>query len=165
LEIYETNNMFPSRILLGVTVSIENRRSDRRRVLKRVNISIGNQTSRIDCLLRNLSGTGAFLEFHGDILLPKQFLFHNDWDGFEVECEIVRRVGNSIGVRFIGEKRMINSTRKQVIELSPAAYPSPPRDVRQQSDVKSTDADGCVSNAATPARVPAKRRVFGKRGL
>ncbi len=67
-------------------------------------------------MLRNISDGGALIDFADGALVPDHFVLHNEMDGYKVDCEIVRRIGNSAGIAFIGPKEPIKATRRQVID-------------------------------------------------
>lgn len=95
---------------------MDKRQSTRRRVLKRIHVSFSEKNVGVECILRNLSEHGALIEFTDSLLIPSRFLLHNEWDGYKVDCEIVKRTKNLAGVKFIGQKQPITPTRRQVID-------------------------------------------------
>lgn len=75
--------------------------------------------------MKNISETGALIIFQDGSFVPNAFTLINKFDGYRVECEIVRRIGNSAGVRFTGAFQRIEATRKQVVQpvdFKPISY-------------------------------------------
>lgn len=75
----------------------EHRAAQRRRTLKAATISFGGGA--IDCIVRNLSETGASLEVISPIGIPDRFTLV-DTDRSKRPCRIVWRREKRIGVRF-----------------------------------------------------------------
>jgi PilZ domain len=76
----------------------EGRRATRHRVLKAGTIGFGGGA--IDCLVRNLSTTGAALEVSNQIGIPERFVLVVPGDGLHLACHIVWRRERRIGVTF-----------------------------------------------------------------
>lgn len=94
---------------------MEQRKEYRRRVLKRAKLSFNGGFSSVECVVRNVTEDGAFIEFSDGVIVPEKFRLHNELDGFDVDCEIVRRRGNSAGVKFSGEKEIYDAKRFQIL--------------------------------------------------
>ena len=94
---------------------MEQRKTDRRRVLKKARLSYKDGAYSIDCVLRNVTEEGAYIDFPDATLVPDKFRIHNELDGFAVDCEVVRRRGNSAGVKFVGEIERFRPKRVQVV--------------------------------------------------
>ena len=77
---------------------VETRIALRHRVLKAGTIEFGS--SAIDCMVRNLSITGAALEVSNQIGIPAKFILAVPDDGLLLSCKVVRRSGYRIGVSF-----------------------------------------------------------------
>ncbi len=72
----------------------------RSKTLKSAKIVFNKNQSVIDCMVRDLSPTGAKLKL-GDLLpVPKTFVLELH-DGTRYDCERVRAMGLEIGVRFL----------------------------------------------------------------
>ena len=56
--------------------------------------------SPIPCVMRDVSEAGALLEVSDPQWLPPRFRLIVEANGFEVDCEIVHRSDNAVGVRF-----------------------------------------------------------------
>ena len=76
----------------------ESRSAPRHRVLKGGTIEFGS--SKIDCVIRNLSDTGAALEIRSPLWFPDTFTLVTSSDGSSRRCHIVWRRENRIGVAF-----------------------------------------------------------------
>jgi hypothetical protein len=79
-------------------VMSEHRRTPRRRILKRGIIGLRNAGT-IDCIVRNISDTGAALDVASPIGIPRDFTLIVEPD-IHSACYIARYKGNRIGVRF-----------------------------------------------------------------
>lgn len=77
---------------------VETRRAPRYRVLKAGTIKFGGFT--VDCVVRNLSTTGAALEVSDKIRFPEHFTLVVSGDGLNLPCHIVWRKGFRIGIAF-----------------------------------------------------------------
>lgn len=100
---------------------MEKRKDTRRRILKGARLSFNNKFCVVDCVLRNITEHGAFLEFSDAVLVPDKFRLHNEMDGYDVDCEVVRRVRNSVGVQFAGEKEYYKPKRIQTVGAARSA--------------------------------------------
>jgi hypothetical protein len=80
----------------------ENRKASRRRLLKAGKIAFGTGGA-IDCTVRNRSPTGAALEVASPIGIRESFtLVIDDDQQKHMNCRVVWRKENRIGVQFIG---------------------------------------------------------------
>lgn len=77
---------------------IEKRMAPRRRVFKSGAIAFSG--GRIDCIVRNLSSSGAGLDVESPIGLPPSFTLMIATDRFERRCHPVWRSDKRIGVAF-----------------------------------------------------------------
>ena len=78
---------------------VETRIAPRFRVSKPATIEfIGGRP--VDCVVRNLSLTGAAIELTDPCGIPDSFLLIMPGDGLRLSCKIVRRGGYLIGVAF-----------------------------------------------------------------
>lgn len=91
------------------------RREARRRVLKAGIIAFNNRFATLTCMVRDLSEHGARLRVDNPMMVPSHFELIIELDGFEVDCELVWRHDNEIGVRFLCPPRQRTQPRKQVI--------------------------------------------------
>jgi hypothetical protein len=76
----------------------EHRVATRQRVLKAGTIEFGG--SKIDCLIRNISATGAAIEVKSPLWFPDTFVLVTTADGGSRHCHIVWRREKRIGVAF-----------------------------------------------------------------
>lgn len=86
----------------------ERRGFHRRRVLKEARIVLNQRQSTIDCLVRDQTTTGARLKLPAPTALPEEFDVMFVSDNFAVECHLVWRKGDLIGVAFAGEQRPLS---------------------------------------------------------
>jgi PilZ domain len=101
------------------------RRASRRRVLKAGIITFNDRHSALPCTVRDLSDTGARLAVTASVSAPDRFDLIIELDGLEAPCEVVRRNGSDIAVRFLTVPRFVKPKRSQVVNpLVPAQTPS-----------------------------------------
>ncbi|WP_281180583.1 PilZ domain-containing protein [Devosia elaeis] len=80
---------------------LQNKRSSaRRRVLKQARMSFNGGRSTIDCVLRNLSDTGARLKVTSPLGVPDRFELVLLTDKRTLACRVVWRSAEEIGVVF-----------------------------------------------------------------
>jgi hypothetical protein len=77
---------------------VETRSAPRQRVLKAGTIEFGGGA--INCLVRNLSTTGAALEISSQVGIPDIFTLFVPSDGLRLRCDVVWRKKYRIGVAF-----------------------------------------------------------------
>ena len=98
MTVFETVNKF-LRILAYLDLMVESRRASRLHVLKTATIKfVGGST--IDCLVLNLSSTGASLEVSSQAGIPERFILVMPGDGLHLSCRTVWRNELRIGVTF-----------------------------------------------------------------
>ncbi len=76
----------------------ERRNSPRRRTLLAGRIIFNQQSSVINCMVRNVSESGARLEVEPSIHIPDKFELDVPSAGITMSCRIIWRRGNLIGV-------------------------------------------------------------------
>src|SRR5450432_2328640 len=81
----------------------DKRRVQRTRVIKGAKIIFGNRSSVLDCVVRNLTNSGARLDLPSLVGVPQTFELSFDQGHTIRPCRVVWRIGNSVGVLF-GEK-------------------------------------------------------------
>ena len=128
------------------------RDSDRKKVLKGAHIAFNDEFSTVECVIRNLSDTGAYIVVQDGILVPNQFVLHSELDGFKIECEIMWRKANTFGVRFISEKIPIVTTRTQIVSHYAKTDEEP---VKKQEE----------ASKPAPGSFHKQKVIFGKRKL
>jgi hypothetical protein len=79
----------------------ERRRAARQRTFKAAKIEL-NRDGAARCMVRNLSPTGAFLEFGTPTDLPDKFVLVILSNHAQRNCEVVWRQRNRIGIAFTG---------------------------------------------------------------
>jgi hypothetical protein len=94
-------------------MSDEQRQAGRRRTLKGARIVFNRGRSVINCVVRNLSSTGALLRVDSPVGIPDEFVLTLD-DGPSSVCHVARRTGNEIGVEFVREG---SAHRRDVLAL------------------------------------------------
>ena len=62
------------------------------------------------CLLRDISGGGALLEFAEDVWLPFRFRLTIDTMGIETYCEIRHQRDNRVGAMFVADEMGVQTT-------------------------------------------------------
>ena len=78
----------------------ENRRSARLRTYKGGSIIFGVAPA-IDCIIRNISETGAALELQGPVGIPEEFTLLIKPELVKRNCRVAWRLAKRIGVQFI----------------------------------------------------------------
>jgi PAS domain-containing protein len=95
----------------------ERRQESRHRTLKAGQIVFNNKRSVFDCLVRNLSDTGACLQVNGSIDIPIEFEL--DVDGETRPCRLVWMTDTRAGIEF-----------RTATDIKPESIPSSNEDVR-----------------------------------
>ena len=85
--------------MLVVKPNFERWQSGRREVLLAAHVKVPGR-ERIPCVVRNISSTGALIEFDTAIALPQAFRLDIDADLFEAHCEVGQQRGRLFGVQF-----------------------------------------------------------------
>jgi hypothetical protein len=104
------------------TFSPQDQRALRKRTYKKAYVYRDDLGGKKQCTLRNISETGALIEFSDVTNLPKNFILQVELDSFEVPSQIVRQANGYFGLQFTGPLQNIQTTRKQV--LSSADHPT-----------------------------------------
>ncbi len=91
------------------------KRTPRRKQLKKALASYNDQSISLEVVLRDLSETGVKLKLNADDPLPDHFTLFVQLDGILVDCEVVWRRGLEIGARFVSEIKQSKPTRVQNI--------------------------------------------------
>jgi hypothetical protein len=103
----------------------EARIAPRRRMLKSGKIAYSERHVTVECLVRDMSATGARLKVQGSVRAPDAFELLIPLDGLEAYCQVVWRSGPDLGVKFLGAPRMVAAKRTQVFNaLTPAKAPT-----------------------------------------
>jgi hypothetical protein len=80
----------------------EKRRIQRTQVLKGAKIIFGNRSCLLDCVVKNLTNSGARLELPSLIGIPPSFELSFDQGRIMRSCRVMWQKGNNIGVSFGG---------------------------------------------------------------
>ena len=123
-------------------------RARRMRVFKGAHAAFNQEHSAVPCIVRDLSDSGAKIEFNLGWIVPSHFTLFVELDGFKVECEKVWHRGDLYGVRFTGPRTPTDVVRKQRVDLYDG------RNVVEETQDTSAP-------AAAFKRAP-KKPVFGK---
>jgi len=103
----------------------DKRRAPRRRVLKGGIVAFNDRHSTLLCTVRDVSDTGARLRMSGSVTAPDTFELIIELDGLEASCEVVRRNGNDIAVRFLSAPRLVPPKRSHIVNpLVPTQTPT-----------------------------------------
>jgi hypothetical protein len=109
----------------------DGRIAPRRRMLKSGKVAYSDRHVTIDCMVRDMSATGARLRIEGSVMAPDTFELLIALDGLEANCQVVWRREADIGVKFIGAPRTVGPKRTQAISaLAPAQAPTLRRKLR-----------------------------------
>jgi len=108
------------------------RHAPRRRVLKGGMVATNDRHLTMNCMVRDLSDTGARVKVEGSVTLPDTFELIIALDGLEADCEVVWRSANEAGIRFLGAPRKSAARRVQTIHPLVPSAPSLRR--KQKSD-------------------------------
>jgi hypothetical protein len=79
----------------------EHRRAPRHRVFKAGKVLFNRHFSAVDCVVRNVSSTGACLELESSISLPDEFELSILKDNVVRACRVAWRRLDRVGVTFV----------------------------------------------------------------
>lgn len=104
----------------------DNRRiAERRRILKAGKVAFQSRFCVVECVVRDISDTGARLRSESSVSIPDTFELIIEIDGFEADCEVVWRNETDLGIRFVGAPRRVLPARKQLVHAdAPEKKPS-----------------------------------------
>ena len=77
----------------------DSRRAKRHRTFKGVSITL--PTGTVECIVRNISASGALLELNAPALVPDDFSLVIKPERQRRLCQVVRRTALQLGVRFV----------------------------------------------------------------
>lgn len=141
-------------------MSVESRRAERRRMLKRVMIFFNQGHSSTEGVLKNISDTGGFVEFRDGIIVPDNFTLSNELDGYMVDCEMVRRKGQGGGFRFVSDVKRFAPKKAQIVNMIDHYESAPNAPAIESQTNKEFASDFVRRRQSRPAQVS-----FGKRSL
>jgi PilZ domain len=96
----------------------EHRVVRRKRSLKGAYISYNDRHFTIPCAVRDISGLGARLKVSERSIAPDTFILHIELDSTEMDCEVVWRSKDEVGVKFVSDVRSVKVSRIQVVSSS-----------------------------------------------
>jgi PilZ domain len=103
----------------------DGRIAPRRRMLKSGKVAYADRHVTVDCLVRDMSATGARLRMEGSVSAPDTFELLIPLDGLEANCQVVWRAGADLGVKFLAAPRIVAAKRTQSISaVTPSRAPS-----------------------------------------
>ncbi len=123
-------------------------RARRMRVFKGAYAAFNQEHSAVPCIVRDLSDSGAKIEFNLGWIVPSNFTLFVELDGFKIECEKVWHRGDLYGVQFTGPKIPTDLVRKQRVDLY---------DARNATEETTT-----TQIPAPTFKLQVKKPVFGK---
>ena len=85
-------------------------REHRRKAFKAGIISYQNHALTVDCVIRDISSSGAKLQFQDGVMVPENFTLTIPMEGKRVDCQVRWRHKNQIGAVFVGQMEL--DTRK-----------------------------------------------------
>lgn len=112
----------------------QNERARRSRALKKGKLIFNRGLRSVPCIVRNLSDSGAKLEFEQAYLLPQEFVLQIDLEDFEVTCQRRWEDGLRCGVEFISGKRAVGQMRSQTLKSSDDALTEEIDELRDSPD-------------------------------
>lgn len=90
----------------------EVRASDRTRAFLRALIEFNSGATKIDCVVKNISATGARVEITAAVSLPNEFNLNIPHRNETLRSQLVWRENNSIGVRFLSVQGATDEPRR-----------------------------------------------------
>lgn len=120
-------------------------RSPRTRVFKGAYAAFNQEHSAIPCIVRDISESGAKIQFDLGWIVPSRFTIFIELDGVKVDCEKVWHRGNLYGVKFISERSVTNFARLQRVGL----YDD--RHVVAEVEAKPESSQTCLRQPKKPA--------------
>ncbi len=93
-------------------------REHRRKAFKAGIISYQNHSLTVDCVIRDMSSSGAKLQFAKSVIVPEHFTLTIPMEGQRVDCLVRWRKANVIGAEFIGDMEQdARNARKQSLDI------------------------------------------------
>ncbi|MDO9222385.1 MAG: PilZ domain-containing protein [Caulobacter sp.] len=97
--------------------SVDRRRAGRHRALLTGKLANEDATTTIDCVIRNISDTGAMIETSTPHLIPNRLHLVQIKDGTAWDVEVIWRRGNRIGLTLGDRHDLRESTDRQLKAL------------------------------------------------
>lgn len=98
----------------------EKRSNTRRRALKAGIIAYNDGNMTFPCVVRDISDAGARLKTDVNRHPPDTFQLQTELGGLIVDCQVVWRDGQQVGVRFISQPQRTVPRCAQIIQISDA---------------------------------------------
>lgn len=99
----------------------ERRRAGRHRALLAGKLANDDATTTIDCVIRNISDTGAMIETTTPHLIPNQLQLVQIKEGTVWDVEVIWRRGNRIGLA-LGDRHDLRTTTEQQLKALRAIW-------------------------------------------
>ena len=96
---------------------IERRRSQRQRALLTGKLATEGASITIDCVIRNLSDSGALVETSSPHLIPKELHLVHVREGVAWDAKVIWRRGNRLGLELQGRHDLRETTERQLKAL------------------------------------------------
>jgi hypothetical protein len=125
----------------------EQRASRRQRVLKSGMIAFGE--AGIDCLVRNISATGAALEVESQIGIPPEFKLVISAEHFDEFCRVLWRKAKRIGVVFQPEAAADGAPPPAATTAEPAPGPTAAPPANQPDNPSTPPPPACIRSIDT----------------
>lgn len=90
----------------------EVRASDRTRSFLKAVIEFSNGAAKIDCIVKNISATGARIDVTAAVSIPKDFNLNIPHRGEVFRSQMIWRENNSMGVRFLSTQPVEDEPRR-----------------------------------------------------
>lgn len=104
-----------------VSVSADRRRAGRQRALLAGKLANADATTTIDCVIRNISDTGAMIETSTPQLIPSRLHLVQIKEGVAWDVEVIWRRGNRIGLA-LGERHDLRETTEKQLKTLRAIW-------------------------------------------
>ena len=96
-------------------ITADKRASPRRRILKGGVIAFSGRHATLNCVVRDISETGAKIQVDQASKVPDTFELLIELDGLDVPCKVAWRGPNEIGVAFTAMPKLVAPVRAQVV--------------------------------------------------
>lgn len=103
------------------SVSPDRRRAGRHRALLAGKLANDDATTTLDCVIRNISETGAMIETANPQLIPNRLHLVQIKEGLAWDVEVVWRRGNRIGLA-LGERHDLRETTEKQLKALRAIW-------------------------------------------
>jgi hypothetical protein len=97
--------------------AVERRRNPRQRALLSAKLASDDAAQTLDCVIRNISPTGALIETTSPNMVPRELHLVQIRDGTAWDAEVIWRRGNLIGLALKDRHDLKTTTAKQLRAL------------------------------------------------